>query len=405
VDVTINGAWTRALLDTGAPFTSLSLKAARRAGIDERDLVPEGRVGGAGEGHANSWTGNVARFELSGEKIVNNRLRINDVDSANHGMLLGLDYFLSHRIYVSRLQRQLYLTWNGGPVFAQGRATPSDHDTRSAAVPKDVAKDDADALARRGAAAAAAGNYARALQDLDRACELSPGVADYFYARARVHLGMGEPRAALADLDRSLLLDSALAEARIRRAAVRAQLGDRPGVRADLAELDPALPPSSHLRAEMAHLYAALDQPREALKQFDRWVSTHPRDARLAEVLNGRCWMRARLNIELPLALEDCKAAVAEDGGEANYRDSLGWTYLRLRDGAKAKGAFEEAIKLKAQAFSLYGRGLANVLLNDTANGERDVAAARKLKPLIDEEVRRAGFDFADDMARLAVPR
>ena len=32
-------------------------------------------------------------------------------------MLLGIDYFLSHRLYVSRSQRRIYATWNGGRVF------------------------------------------------------------------------------------------------------------------------------------------------------------------------------------------------------------------------------------------------------------------------------------------------
>ena len=266
-----------------------------------------------------------------------------------------------------------------------------------------MGQDDADALARRGAAAAAAKNYGRALEDLNRACELAPGVAEYFHARARVHLAMRQPGPALADLDQTLRLDAALAEARIRRAALRAELGDRPGAQADLAQLDAALPPSSHLRADMAQLYAVFAQAAEALRQYDLWVSTHPNDVRLATVLNARCWTRARLNIDLPLALEDCKEAVSKDDGQANHRNSLGWTYLRLGDAAKAKNAFDGAIKLEARPLSLYGRALANVQLNDLAGGERDLAAARRLRPLIDEDVRKAGFVFAEEVERLRV--
>ena len=400
--VAINGKWTTALLDTGAPRTSLALWAARRAGIEDRELTPLGRVGGFGEGRARSWTGNVSLFELGGEKIVNNRLQIDSVDRMDEGVIVGLDYFLSHRIYVSRLQGQLYITWNGSPVFAQGSAT-GEYDTRYAALPKDVGKDDADALARRGGAAAAAKDYARALEDLNRACELAPGVADYFYARARVHLAMRKNRLALADLDQALRLDPALAEARIRRAVLRSELGDRAGAQADLAQLDTTLLPSSHLRADMADLYAFFAQAHEALRQYDLWVSSHPNDARLAGVLNNRCWTRTRLNIDLPRALEDCKAAVDKDDGHAGYRDSLGWTYLRLGDAANAKRAFDGAIKLQALPISLYGRGLANVRLNDMAGGERDLVAARNLKPLIDEDVRKAGFDFTEEVERLKV--
>jgi hypothetical protein len=32
-------------------------------------------------------------------------------------MLIGADFFLSHRIYVANSQRKLYFTYNGGPVF------------------------------------------------------------------------------------------------------------------------------------------------------------------------------------------------------------------------------------------------------------------------------------------------
>ena len=400
VHVSINGTRALAMLDTGASRTFLTLRAARRAGIEERDMTPVGRVGGAGEGRVKSWTGHVAMFELGGQKLSNSQIHIGDTANSSDDVLLGLDYFLSHRIYVSRLQGQAYITWNGGSIFPPSRATSSEFDPRYAALPQNVGKEDVDALARRGAAALAANDYQRALEDLNRACELAPGVADYFYTRARVHIAMREVRPALTDLDTALRLDPALAEARIRRTWVRLTLGDRPGAEADLAQLDAALPPSSQLRAEMAQLYASFAKAPEALRQFDLWVSTHPRDAQLASVLNARCWLRARLNIDLALALEDCKEAVDKDDGEAAFRDSLGWTYLRMGDAAKAKRAFDGAIKLAARPFSLYGRGLAQLQLNDTANGEHDLAAARKLRPLIDEEVRKEGFEFADGVQR-----
>lgn len=403
LEVRINGKRTLALLDTGAPQTALTLAAARRAGIEESSLTPQARVGGVGKGRANSWTGPVAAFELGGEKITNSRLQIDDVDGSEEGILVGLDYFLSHRIYVSRLQRRVYVTWNGGPTFALARETPGDYDPRYAALPKDVGKDDADALARRGAAAIAAGNLERALEDLNRACELAPGVADYFYARARLHLTMRQTRPALADLDEALRLDPALAEARYRRAWVRVALENLPGAQADLTQLDQALPPSAALRADMAELYASVAQTTEALRQFDLWVNTHQKDARLAGVLNNRCWMRTRLNMELPLALQDCKQAVDIDDGSAAYRDSLGWTYLRLGDAAMAKKAFDGAIKVRALPLSLYGRGLAQLRLNNASAGEQDLAAARKLKPSIDDDARMEGFEFVDGAARRAV--
>ena len=395
-EVLINGTRVTALLDTGAWQSTLTLKTAGRVGIAESDLTPAGRTAGAGEGLAHSWTGTVASFELGGERVSNNRLRFDDVDATDHGMLLGVDYFLSHRIYVSRLQQRAYITWNGDAVFALNRPEPGRYDTRYAAMPADVPRDDADALARRGTAAMAARDFKRALEDLDRACELAPGVAEYFHARARLHLELHEGRLALADLDEALRLDPALSEARFRRAWLNAGRGERAAAQTDLAALDAGLPPSAALRAEMGHLYASFDQAPEALRQFDLWVEAHRRDIRLAGVLNERCWTRARLNIDLPLALRDCKDAIDLDEEAPGYRDSLGWTYLRLGDAARAKKSFDAAIGLKEQPASLYGRGLAQRRLNDAPGGERDLAAARKLNPRIDDEVRKLGFDFAD---------
>jgi len=124
VAVKVNGVGMRAMLDTGAPGTALKLSAAKRAGVKEGDLTEAARTGGAGQQRLRSWTGQLASFELGGEKILNNALQIDDTDHLHDDMLIGLDYFLSHRIYVSRLQNKLYATWNGVPVFALGVARP-----------------------------------------------------------------------------------------------------------------------------------------------------------------------------------------------------------------------------------------------------------------------------------------
>lgn len=395
VEVQVNGKPVMALLDTGATSTSLSLKTARRSGIRDQDMKPDGRTGGAGEGLVRSWTAQVASFELGGEKIVNNTLGVDDVHGSDQGVLIGLDYFLSHRIYVSRLQRQMYVTWNGGPVFARNQAAEAAADARFAAAPAALPNDDADALARRGAAAIAAGNHSRALEDLNRACELAPGVASYFFARARLHLAMDNQQAALADLDESLRLDPALSQARLRRAWLRLVLDDQEGARADLAPLDASLPTSSDSRSSMAELYARLGLVPEALRQFDLWVGSHARDNHMASVLNNRCWLRTRLNLDLPLALKDCTEAVDRDDGSASYRDSLAWTYLRLGEPQKARKAFDRAIDMKPQAFSHYGRALALLRLNDKTGAEKDLAIARRLQPEIDAEVQREGFEPA----------
>lgn len=393
----INGVEVNAMLDTGAG-TTLNLGVARRAGIKDVDMTPIGRVGGAGRGHAQAFLAPVALFELGGEKIRNSQLGIDDADGADNEMLLGINYFLSHRIYVSRLQNKLYATWNGGPVFA--RTSDATNEARYAAAPAVVDSDDADALARRGTAAAARGDFKRALDDLDRACALSPQTASYFLARARVQIAMRQSAKALADVDEALRLDSALHDARLARARLRADADDRPGALADLQALDAGLAPSSHLRAGMADVYASLTLAPEAIRQWDLWLSTHRNDAGRGEVLNSRCWLRARLQLDLQHALDDCKQAVREDGDNASFSDSLGWVYLRLGDPDRAIKAFDSAIKLKdASAWSYYGRGQIYQRMGNAEWAERDLSAARKLDPEIDDKVKTAGFDANDPPA------
>ena len=395
VAVRVNDVKLKAMLDSGAPRTVLQLGAAHRAGIRESELGTPGRAGGAGAGRVNSWSAVIGSFELGGEKITNNRMSVDDTDYGDTDMLLGLDYFLSHRIYVSRLQRKVYATWNGGPVFARG-AEAGEYDTRYAARPQDVPEDDPEALARRGEAHAARGEYAAALKDMDRAVERAPQSAANLLARARVHLPMGQPAKARQDLDEALRLQPALHEARSLRATLRAAQRDRAGAESDLVTLDQLLAPSSHLREAMAQVYVRLGRLPEALKQWELWESTHERDAHLGTVLNERCWLRTTRNLDLKLALEDCKRAVSMERGNSAYRDSLGWTQLRLGDDAEALKAFDAAIETQPRAFSFYGRAVVQQRRGQAQAARRDVDEARRLQPDIDVAVRRAGLPLVE---------
>ncbi|PIM51180.1 hypothetical protein CS062_21110 [Roseateles chitinivorans] len=393
VPVLVNGEKLRALMDTGAPATALMIGAARKAGIAEADLTPSGRTGGAGAEFAREWTTRVDRFELGGEKVSNNRMRVTDASDNEYGMLLGLDYFLSHRVYVSRLQGKIYATWNGGPIFAKGEPTAGAYDQRYAAKAEAIAADDADGFARRGNAALVGGDPARALEDLDRAIALAPTVALYHESRSRVRQALKQNKEALADLDEALRLDPTLAEARLHRAQLRMAGGDRDGAGQDLAALDETLPPSANLRAPMAQMHARRNEAPQALKQFDLWIRSHPRDLRLAAMHGDRCWMRTRMNLEIEQAIDDCKEAVDLDGEEASYRSFLGWARLRQGEAAAARKAFDRSIELKPLAWAHYGRGLALSRLNEPEKARQDFEAARRIAPAIDESVRKAGFE------------
>lgn len=65
VRVKVNGVNLTALLDTGAPTTSIALRAARRAGIEDSQMRPIGFAGGAGSGRARTWSATVGSMEIA----------------------------------------------------------------------------------------------------------------------------------------------------------------------------------------------------------------------------------------------------------------------------------------------------------------------------------------------------
>ena len=402
VKVNVDGHEFRAELDTGAT-TVMSLTTAHRAGIEDAAMKPLGRVGGGGAGHAAAWTTKVASVSIGGETIRNNVLQVADTDVGEFDMLLGVDYFLSHRLYVSRDERKIYATWNGGAVFAQNdaRAEDASDEARYGAAPAAVSADDADALVRAGEAELARGQADKAAADLDRAVALSPDNPSIHLARARLRVWKKDIPGALADIEESLRLDPKDAPARLLRAQIRAADAlDRPGALDDLRTLDASQPPDSNLHAAMGDLQASLDEPDAALHQWSLWLSTHPHDANRGHVLNSECWLRARWRLGLDRGLEACKAAVDEDGGNANYRGSLGWTYLRLGKPKQAIDSFDRAIALQPRSpWSFFGRAQAKAMLGDRAGIQADLASAREIDKLIDSRVAKAGFDPAPDAA------
>ena len=396
--VKLNGVDLVALLDTGAT-TVVTLRGARRAGVAEADMTPAGTIFGAGRGSARSWTARFETFELEGETVRNNRLRVGSFESRDADMLLGIDFFLSHRIYISKARSKMFITYNGGTVFALNRGQDEGRlPTGAEAAASSAAAESADHYARRGAASAARRDYERALADLNRACELEPTAAPYFAQRAAVHEALRQGVKALEDFDKALALDPTLSDARMRRAGLRMRLNQRAGAKDDVDALDKSLAPQAQTRLFMANLYLALGEPAQALAQFDRWLPSHPNENGRESALNGRCWARARLGVELEKALDDCDEAIDIDPKSAAFRDSRGWVHLRLGNQRKAMADFDKSIELRPDSpWSLYGRALTKARSGEAAQAEADFAAARKLLANIDAEVSRAGLPTQKD--------
>jgi len=418
----LNGAKIRVIFDTGAGLSLLTLDAAKRAGITpaSEGVIAGGSSWGIGHRVAKTWIARFGSFKIGDEEILHAQLRFGDVSLLGADMLIGADFFLSHRIYVASSQRRLYFTYNGGPVFdlAQTRTPPAespgdgtgpgsasagDGVGASAATEPGHAEvstrldlpTDAAGFARRGAASAARHDYGAAIKDLTRACELSPAESSFFYQRGMVYGQSGHADLALADFDHAIRLKPDDVDALVARASLHAGRHDPPALTvADLDAADRALAQEADVRMRIGSLYIAAEQPAAAVVQYSKWIDSHPRDdLHMAAALNARCWGRALVGQALDLALADCNAALRMRPNTAAFLNSRGCVYLRQSNYDKAIADYDAALHLRPNtAWSLYGRGLARLHKGMRSEGQADLDAAIALEPGIAEEARTYGI-------------
>jgi tetratricopeptide (TPR) repeat protein/predicted aspartyl protease len=397
--VKINGHPIRAMFDTGATNSLLARRAAERAGVnmDGPDVKYAGLGSGIGRGVVESWTAPIDSFAIADEEIKNTRLTVGKLDLGDVDMILGMDFFLSHHVYVARSQNKLYFSYNGGPVFRLDQPPPPQEDARPDA--KDDTKgaaatpQTADVLTREGEARMSRRDYPGALKALDKAVELDPKSSKPYVDRARAHRMLGKRDAAMADLDQALKLEPDLATARMNRGELLLEAGDVTRAEADFTAAIKASPNDLDLERRVADIFAARERWAEAIAHDDAWIAAHPKDDQLWEALNNRCWSRAMIGKDLDKALDDCNAAVRKGPRNSEVLDSRGLVYLRLGRFVEAIADYDASLKLQPKSpWTLYLRGLAKQRMGKTADGDADIAAARALSPSIDERAKKIGL-------------
>lgn len=413
----VNGSRIRVLFDTGAWASSLTLDAAKRAGVtpDSPGVTPAGETWGIGRRRARTWIAPIASFRIGDEEIRNTHLRISDEELRGADMLLGADFFLSHHVLVAGSQGKLYFTYNGGPVFnlttieapASSAPAPASSDAAggvgpgaaqgAAATPQPARAEPLDAAgyARRGSASASRRDYEHALADLSRAIELAPGQPEYHYERGMAYWSGGQPDKALEDFGQAIDLQPADVPARMARAELRARRGDPAGaISPDLDAADRAAPREADIRLSLGDLYEHVQNQPAAIAQFDAWISAHNRDdVQMPRARNARCRARTLTGQGLDQALDDCNFAVRREPKNAGFLDSRGLVYLRKGEYTRAIADYDAALTLDPkQAWALYGRGLARQGLGQAAAGRADIAAALALAPQIAAEAARHGI-------------
>lgn len=393
--ILINGVKMRAVFDSGAQSTIMTLAAAKRAGVtpDGPGVVREGYYTGLGARQLPTWVATFDKVDLGGEILNHPRFRFADMQ-IDGDILVGFDFFLTHRLFVSNANHQMFLTYEGGPVFGLtptgARTTTGERLAIGDTAPEPT---DAGGYARRAAVLMSQRRFADGLADLDRAVALSPDDGRLLYLRAQGRLANGQPLLAAADLDRAVTLLPTDSDIRLSRARLRLEARDPDGATTDVKAADVALPPGSGQRLQLAGLYERLDQPEAALANYDAWMKMHRDDADRAEALNGRCWARALLDRDLDRALSDCNAALKMRPGYASYLDSRALVALRQGRFADALVDYDAAIAAAPRnAWSRYGRGVAEARLGKMEASASDLAVARSINARAVDRARHYGI-------------
>jgi predicted aspartyl protease len=121
--VLVNGKEMDTVIDTGASTSVLTLRAAKRLGIDVKsaDVTRMGFSGGIGSDRVAHWIAPVTTVQIGGESINGAELGVIDVQGdVSAEMYLGQDFLRAHRVLFAMSQRKVYLAYLGGEVFTRG---------------------------------------------------------------------------------------------------------------------------------------------------------------------------------------------------------------------------------------------------------------------------------------------
>lgn len=389
--ILVNGVKLRAIFDTGADSSILSLDAARRVGLTPSSpgVVRSGQTRGLGRSMVDTWIAPIASVKIGTEQVLNIKLQMADLTLPGADMLIGADFFLSHHVYVANAFRRMYFTYDGGPVFnvSPSRIVDQSGATETIAADSGPAPVDAAGFSRRGAAETSRKDYKAAVADLDRAISMEPSNGSYLLQRARTRMMSGDMVGAYSDLDQAVKVAPADSEIRLAHAASLISRKQTRDAVSDLEAADAALPKQADERLAVANMFERLDEFGRSIADYDLWIAAHPDDSRQPVALNARCWARALAGTDLPLALKDCDSALRRVKA-ASFFDSRGLVELRMGQYDRAIADYSAALKLAPKmAWSAYGRGLARRHKNDPA-GQSDLDAAIAIDPSLPARVK-----------------
>jgi tetratricopeptide (TPR) repeat protein len=252
--------------------------------------------------------------------------------------------------------------------------------------PAHILKGDALRILRRDAEAQA---------EFDAALALDHSAQGYL-GRASRRLILDHP-ARLKDIEQALKLDPDNMQAQADRAAEEAWTGQIDKAMTDASDVVARNPDELGPRQVRALIYARAGKTDLAAADVD-WMRAHAEDT--GSAWNSICAGEGRWGLTAGKAMADCDKGVSLSPRSPSSLDSRGLVLLRLGRLDEAIAAYDLALKLAPrQADSLYGRGLAKLGKGQSAAGKSDLAAARAIRPHVDDVFAEYGLKPPEALA------
>ncbi|MDB5973399.1 MAG: hypothetical protein JWR07_159 [Nevskia sp.] len=394
IPVVLDGKPMRALLDTGASSSILSLKAAKALfGLTPRseDVRVSGKaqtldgIGVALYRHRFKSL-DIGGITFNGPLLnlgVDNLERVNrrSLGDKAPDLILGMHQLRLLHLYIAYGEKTLYASTVQGDFLAeQGEGDKTTTAPRPAADPLD--REEARDLVERAQAHAQKQEFDAALRDFGRAIDNFPGESWLYQARAEMQAGRKAYPEALADLGRAIELAAEKDRAAIyfNRGETYLGAGDVDHALDDLTRaimLDPKL---ENANLERAEVYLGKGDSAGAMPDLDRAIQLNPHSSR---AYTARCWARTTLQ-RGKAALADCDAAIDADPNDVEALMTRAAVNLNTDQFAAAIRDYSAVLKRwPDRAVAQYGRGLARRSAGDATGGAVDMAAAIRLDPAV----------------------
>jgi TonB family protein len=265
----------------------------------------------------------------------------------------------------------------------------------------------------RGLLAVRTNEYSEAIDEFTRSLDLEPNNTFALRWRAWSYSMAGERDKAVADSSELVRLYPNLEWSYLNRISYRSP-GDNAGKRSDIysalkinshsanafrvlvqlpADAEEAARDIAMLNAaiaDQADSYALLTSRgilywksnQSALAEQD-FAAARGKATKTAEH-NYMCWELATASVDLPLALEECDAALAQSPDDGASLDSRGFVLLRLGRYDESVTAYDVSLKSPPTLTdSFYGRGLAKRARGEVDAGDADIRAAIAADPRV----------------------